>query len=239
MKKFIRITIAIILVTLIFIFLTPLTAATTPNTFNFKNNGEDITEYNIVNEDFNSTKEFTGNLIFNEQKEALTSIIFKNSTDLEDVQFEILELTNDIEDEELLNNLKLIISIDGSPIYDGSLNELPDPITNWIPAQDIDINFKFYLPEEFNYQETEINITLKANIKMVGAPENEPPVEEPPVPEEPETQDPQDPIPPEQDPVQENEKIETGDESGFDYRYLILIAAGIPLIFLALKKKDK
>ena len=32
---------------------------------------------------------------------------------------------------------------------------------------------------------------------------------------------------------------ETGDESGFDYRYLILIAAGIPLIFLALKKKDK
>ena len=38
MKKFIRITIAIILVALIFIFLTPLTAATTPNTFNFKNN---------------------------------------------------------------------------------------------------------------------------------------------------------------------------------------------------------
>ena len=239
MKKFIRITIALILVALIFIFLTPLTAATTPNTFNFKNNGEDITEYNIVNEDFNSTKEFTGKLIFNEQKEALTSIIFKNSTDLEDVQFEILELTNDIEDEELLNNLKLIISVDESPIYDGSLNELPNPITNWIPAQDINIDFKFYLPEEFDYQETEINITLKANIKMVGAAENEPPVEEPPVPEEPETQDPQDPIPSEQDPVQENEKIETGDESGFDYRYLILIAAGIPLIFLALKKKDK
>ena len=239
MKKFIRITIAIILVALIFIFLTPLTAATTPNTFNFQNNGEDITEYNIVNEDFNSTKEFTGNLIFNEQKEALTSIIFKNSTDLEDVQFEISELTNDIEDEELLNNLKLIVSIDGSPIYNGSLNELPDPITNWIPAQDIDIDFKFYLPEEFNYQETEINITLKTNIKMVGVPENEPPIEEPPVPEEPETQEPQDPIPPEQDPVQENEKIVTGDESGFDYRYLILIAAGIPLIFLALKKKDK
>lgn len=239
MKKFIRITIAIILVALIFIFLTPLTAATTPNTFNFKNNGEDITEYNIVNEDLNSTKEFTGNLIFNEQKEALTSIIFKNSTNLEDVQFEISELTNNIEDEEILNNLKLIISLDGSPIYDGSLNELPDPITNWIPAQDINIDFKFYLLEEFNYQETEINITLKANIKMVGAPENKPPVEEPTVPEEPETQDPQDLIPPEQDPVQENEKIETGDESGFDYRYLILIAAGIPLIFLALKKKDK
>lgn len=239
MKKFIRITIAIILVALIFIFLTPLTAATTPNTFNFKNNGEDITEYNIVNEDFNSTKEFTGKLIFNEQKEALTSIIFKNSTDLEDVQFEISELTNDIKNEELLNNLKFIISIDGSPIYDGSLNELPDPITNWIPAQDINIDFKFYLPEELNYQETEINITLKANIKMVGALENEPPVEEPPVPEEPETQDPQDLIPPEQDPVQENEKIETGDESGFDYRYLILIAAGIPLVCLALKKKDK
>lgn len=234
MKKFIRITIAIILVALIFIFLTPLTAATTPNTFNFKNNGEDITEYNIVNENLNSTKEFTGKLIFNEQKEALTSIIFKNSTDLEDVQFEISELINDIEDEELLNNLKLIISIDGSPIYDGSLNELPDPITNWIPAQDINIDFKFYLPEEFDYQETEINITLKANIKMVGAPENEPAV-----PEEPKTQDPQDPIPPEQNPAQENEKIETGDESGFDYRYLILIAAGIPLIFLALKKKDK
>ena len=239
MKKFIRITIALILVALIFIFLTPLTAATTPNTFNFKNNGEDITEYNIVNEDFNSTKEFTGNLIFNEQKEALTSIIFKNSTDLEDVQFEISELTNNIKDEELLNNLKLTISIDGSPIYDGSLNELPYPITNWIPVQDINIDFKFYLPEEFNYQETEINIALKTNIKMVGVPENEPPIEEPPVPEEPETQEPQDPIPPEQDPVQENEKIETGDESGFDYRYLILIAAGIPLIFLALKKKDK
>ena len=61
MKKFIRITIAIILVALIFIFLTPLTAATTPNTFNFKNNGEDITEYNIINEDFNSTKEFNIN----------------------------------------------------------------------------------------------------------------------------------------------------------------------------------
>ena len=203
MKKFIRITIVIILAVLIFCFLTPLTAAVEPV----------IEEYEMTVENIDSIKEFDINLNITNNESYNYILKIKNNTKLEDLGMQITDLKNNIKNEQLLNDLKISIFANNKLVYEGPIKELTAPISKPMTESEVEFELIFCILEEVKteYNE-EINFKLQLDSKFLNEEENHEPIITPGA-------------------------IIKPEEKGFDYKYLILIIACIPFIFLALKKK--
>lgn len=174
--------IIILLVTILtFFFVVPIAAAMelpTNTTFHFQENGKEINEYKIKQEDFDTIKEFQAKIILNSYETTKASLTFANSTNWEDIQFQLLNITSDIKNEQLLKDLQVYIHVDDSIIYAGPFDEIPEPITTYIPPENITIDFEFFIHEGSGkeYSNVEMNLTLLTDIRtnIIGCIEPEP-----------------------------------------------------------------
>ena len=174
--------IIILLVTILtFFFVVPIAAATelpTNTTFHFQENRKEINEYKIKQEDLDTIKEFQGKILLNNYETTKASLTFTNDTKWKDIQFQLLNITSDIKNEQLSKDIQVYIHVDDSIIYAGPFSEIPNPITAYLPPENITIDFEFFLSEETKqeYSNLEINLTLLADIRtnIIGCIEPEP-----------------------------------------------------------------
>ena len=164
MKKTIRTIIVMIITILFFVFLSPTVASLEiPNM-----------EYNITQEDLNTTKEFISELKINNENTKML-ITINNKTNFEDVQFMLNDIKISSKNEQLLNDLYLLIYFDGSPMYTTKVSEIKQPITNWISLSQHDIVFEFFFEEEIknNYKDAifTVNFTIKTESNVTNCPE--------------------------------------------------------------------
>ena len=169
-RKLIKNTLILLLTIFTFFFVVPITAAMelpTNTIFYFQEDGKNISEYKIKQEDFDTIKEFQGKIILNNYETAKASLTFGNDTNWEDIQFELLNIKSDIENEQLLEDLQVCISVDGSVVFAGPFNKLSEPLTNYIPPEDIVIDFEFFIHEgsEKEYSDVEMNLILSTHIR--------------------------------------------------------------------------
>ena len=169
-RKLIKNTLILLLTIFTFFFVVPITAAMelpTNTIFYFQEDGKNISEYKIKQEDFDTIKEFQGKIILNNYETAKASLTFGNDTNWEDIQFELLNIKSDIENEQLLEDLQVCISVDGNAVFAGPFNKLSEPLTNYIPPEDIVIDFEFFIHEgsEKEYSDVEMNLILSTHIR--------------------------------------------------------------------------
>lgn len=150
-------------------------------------------------------------------------VVFKNDSDVEDAQVSVTDVINllpdDIKAVALLDLLRLKISVDGSPLYEGPHSKITNPVTNWIPipkGETIDIDIEIYFPKEADNTYQNANMKVKWVFEARG--------DIPPDPEEPE--------------------IDTGDEGSKNFSMFFLggaavCVAGLGLVVLTKKKREE